>query len=137
MQEEYNNLKYDNDANYIIFRDIDLSSTGVNSDKDDSNWDPLMFSGTMLGQLNMDSSKPVTISNINVVQGSELDMQKNLGVGFFGTIASEREKYVSSKQPVTVSNIHLDKVKIDNNAESVKDTTTLISAIVGGIGSLV
>ena len=136
MQEEYNNLKYDNDANYIIFRDIDLSSTGVNSDKDDSNWDPLMFSGTMLGQLNMDSSKPVTISNINVDQDTELDMQKNLGIGFFGTIASERKNYVSSKQPVVVSNIHLDKVKIDNNAESVKDTTTLISAIVGGIGKL-
>ena len=69
----------------------------------------------MLGQLNMDSSKPVTISNINVFQDKKLDMQKNLGVGFFGTIANERENYVSSKQPVTVSNIHLDKVKIDNN----------------------
>ena len=136
MQEEYNNLKYDNDANYIIFRNIDFSSTGENSDGKDNNWDPLMFSGTMLGQLNMDSSKPVTISNINVDQDTELDMQKNLGIGFFGTIASERKNYVSSKQPVVVSNIHLDKVKIDNNAESVKDTTTLISAIVGGIGKL-
>ena len=122
--------KYTANENYIIFRNIDFSSTGENSDGNDDKWKPLMFTGTMLGQLNMDSSKPVTISNINVVQDEKLDMQKNLGVGFFGTIANERENYVSSKQPVTVSNIHLDKVKIDNNATEIKDNTTLIEGLV-------
>ena len=35
------NATYDSDANYIIFRDIDLSS---------QNWTPMMFSGNMIGE---------------------------------------------------------------------------------------
>ena len=40
LKSEYSNLKYSSDANYIIFRDIDLSNV---------DWKPLMFSGTMVG----------------------------------------------------------------------------------------
>ena len=33
LRAEYGDLKYSADANYIIFRDIDLSANGENSDK--------------------------------------------------------------------------------------------------------
>ncbi len=36
LQNEYKNYRYTSDADYIIFRDIGLSSTGENSDKKDS-----------------------------------------------------------------------------------------------------
>ena len=85
------NQKYSSNANYIIFRNIDLSS---------DNWTSLMFQGTMIGSKgdgkstlwNNDTSvidyskatdlnigdKPV-ISNVNVSQTSELDVGEQMG----------------------------------------------------------
>lgn len=40
-------LTYSADANYLIFRDIDLSKNAA--DTNNTEWTPLMFSGTMLG----------------------------------------------------------------------------------------
>ena len=40
-------LTYSADANYLIFRDIDLSKNAA--DTASTEWTPLMFSGTMLG----------------------------------------------------------------------------------------
>ena len=87
------NQTYASNANYIIFRDIDLSS---------ANWTPLTFQGTMIGAKsangekiwNDDSSaintstKP-TISNVSVMQTGKLNVGKQMGVGFFSTISSE------------------------------------------------
>ena len=45
LRAEYGDLKYSADANYIIFRDIDLSANGENSDKKDGSWTPIHLSG--------------------------------------------------------------------------------------------
>ena len=49
LKNEYGDLKYASNANYIIFRDIDLSTDGVNSNKEDDLWTPLMVSGDIKG----------------------------------------------------------------------------------------
>ena len=49
LRSEYGNLKYSSNANYIIFRDIDLSKDGVNSNQEDDLWTPLMVSGDIKG----------------------------------------------------------------------------------------
>ena len=78
------NQTYASNANYIIFRDIDLSS---------ANWTPLTFQGTMIGAKsangekiwNDDSSaintstKP-TISNVSVMQTDKLNVGEQMGV---------------------------------------------------------
>ena len=93
---------YSSNANYIIFRDIDLSG---------SNWTPLMFSGNMIGAkasnqselwLNDPSVKDYSkatsissglerpiISNVNVNQTEEMDGSNYIGIGFFATITNE------------------------------------------------
>ena len=128
------NHSYTNTENYIVFRNIDFSSNGNNSDGQDTPWNPLMFSGIMQGRLEMNPSTAVTISNINVVQSGELDMTENLGIGFFGTLASERSDYVKSKDEVLVSNINLDTITVDNQSSTVKSNFNLIGSIVEGLG---
>lgn len=127
MDIEKSGHTYSRTEKYIIFRDIDLA--GVN-------WTPLMFSGKMEGRLNMQTGVNPTISNIEVVQNGELDLEKNLGIGFFGTISSERENYVNSKGLVSVANLTLDTVHVQNNSTKIKDHTSLIEGLVGLLGGL-
>ena len=49
LEREYKDLKYSSDANYIIFRDIDLLQ-GDYSNGEDDGWTPIHFSGKMEGQ---------------------------------------------------------------------------------------
>lgn len=87
----FKNLKYTSDTNYIIFRDIDLDSNMDNVATGNGNgktsaadpWEPIMLSGNMLGRKNMQENAPVTISNVVVQQGNEINIQKTTGVGFF------------------------------------------------------
>ena len=104
MDIEDSGVTYSADANYIIFRDIDLND--LNNNAEQSNWTPLTFSGTMVGAKATGGGKlwngtagangvlansteiiaeenPV-ISNIRVGEGEE-----NLGVGFFGALVSK------------------------------------------------
>ena len=50
---------YSADANYIIFRDIDLND--LNSSAGVSNWLPLTFSGTMIGAVERYSIIPLLL----------------------------------------------------------------------------
>ena len=118
---------YSRSENYIIFRDIDLSS---------ENWEPLTFTGTMDGRKGMKTGEPVTLSNITIRQDGELDMSKNIGIGFFATLSSERENYVASKGQVSVSNLILKTVDVQNNSVAVKDTFSLLGSLVEGLGFL-
>ena len=94
LKQEYGGLKYSSNANYIIFRDIDLSKNGVNSNNEDDLWTPLMVSGDIVGaklsggetKLADENSilatgRPV-ISNVNVNQTEEMDGSKYIGIGF-------------------------------------------------------
>ena len=142
------NQKYSTNANYIIFRNIDLSN---------ENWTPLMFQGTMIGAKadgqstlwNNDTSvidyskatdlnigdKPV-ISNVNVSQTSELDVGKQMGVGFFATLSNEASDsdLGLSKGTVTVKNLKFNKINVDNETTKTKFDQTLISGLTSTLG---
>ena len=143
------NQKYSTNANYIIFRNIDLSS---------DNWTPLMFQGTMIGSKgdgkstlwNNDTSvidyskatdlnigeKPV-ISNVNVSQTSELDVGKQMGVGFFATLSNEASSsdLGLSKGTVTVKNLKFNNITVDNETTKTKFDQTLINGLIRTLGS--
>ena len=151
LQKEYSDLKYASNANYIIFRDIDLSKDGVNSNKEDDLWTPLMVSGDVIGAKLSEgqttltdgnsilaTGKPV-ISNINVNQTDEMDSTKYMGVGFFGTITNEINvnNVGVSAGTVKVSNIELKNVDVKNNTNKHKNTETLLNALTSGLGWLV
>ena len=151
LKQEYGDLKYASNANYIIFRDIDLSKDGANSNKEDDLWTPLSVSGDIIGAKLSEgqttltdgnsilaTGKPV-ISNINVHQTDEMDSTKYMGVGFFGTITNEiNVKNVGvSAGTVEVSNIELKNVDVKNNTNKHKNTETLLNALTTGLGWLV
>ena len=138
------NQKYTANANYIIFRDIDLSS---------GNWTPLTFQGTMIGaklggnaatdarlwengQI-IATDKPV-ISNVKVVQSGPLDVGKQMGVGFFSTLydeASEDDVGISKGQ-VLVSNLRFENISVDNQSTTTKYDQTLVNGLVTGLSQV-
>ncbi|OZG65192.1 hypothetical protein BHAP_0696 [Bifidobacterium hapali] len=149
---------YSADANYIIFRDIDLSSNAA--DPTNTNWTPLMFSGTMLGAVSTNSSvagtlrsaidtagtgvvdgtaKPV-ISHIVVSQpGPQLDVSVQQGVGFFASIMSKSSltgSSLGSAGTATVANLKLSDVSVTNQATESYIPTTLLGALTTAVGML-
>ena len=151
LKQEYGGLKYSSNANYIIFRDIDLSKEGVNSNKEDDLWTPLMVSGDIKGAKLADGQTKITdgktilatgkpvISNVNVNQTEAMDGSKYIGIGFFGTITNEvNVKNIGvSAGTVSVSNLELQNVNVQNNTNKHKDTQTIISGLTSGLGWLV
>lgn len=153
-------VSYAADANYIIFRDIDLGTNAA--DPTNTGWTPLMFSSIMLGAKSDAPSKagslwgcikkdgsgvadvakvanPV-ISNVNVVQSdAKLDVSKYTGIGFFGTISNKLDDKDPFAVPTkaTVSNIALEKVSVENHATEVRVDQSLISGLLGVLGSVV
>ena len=116
-------------ANYIIFRDIDLSG---------EDWKPLMFSGNMEGRLNMKEGTKPTIRNITVVQDEALKVNENIGIGFFGTITNKTsdDNIGLSGGKATVKNIILDTVSVENKTTEVNQDTSLIEGLVKIVGGL-
>lgn len=151
LKKDYGDLKYTSNANYIIFRDIDLSKDGANSNKEDDLWTPLSVSGDIIGAKLSDGQTTLTdgnsilatgrpvISNINVNQTDEMDSTKYMGVGFFGTITNEINvnKVGVSAGTVKVSNIELKNVDVKNNTKKHKNTETLLNALTTGLGWVV
>lgn len=151
LKQEYGGLKYSSNANYIIFRDIDLSKEGVNSNKEDDLWTPLMVSGDIKGAKLADGQTKITdgntilatgrpvISNVNVDQTEAMDGSKYIGIGFFGTITNEVnvKKIGVSAGTVSVSNLELQNVNVQNNTNKHKNTQTIISGLTSGLGWLV
>lgn len=148
IQREYGNIKYSSDANYIIFRDIKLTSAADG----EGNWTPLMFHGTMIGAKSENgekiwdqtgivaSGRPV-ISNITVFMDEEqkLNPDKQLGVGFFGTISSEINvnNIGISAGTTLVSNLKLDTITIKTETNQTESSETLLNIITSGTGGLV
>ena len=138
--EKQTNQKYTKNANYIIFRDIDLSG---------SNWNPLTFQGTMIGAKSnaksglwqdgsiVTSDKPV-ISNVNIIQTGSLDVGKQMGVGFFDTLSDEASDndVGLSKGLVKVSNLRFNNIKVDNQSTTTKYDQTLVNGLVSSLGQL-
>lgn len=140
IKSQYQGLKYSSDANYIIFRDINLSE-GSFSDGKDNYWDPIHFSGTMEGRKNMAEGAAPIISNIKVYKSSDdvLNLETDIGFGFFGTISNNWDSdSFTSKEQVSVKNLQLDQVTVDNNATQVNQAPgSLIEGVLGLLGGLV
>ena len=151
LRSEYGDLKYSSNANYIIFRDIDLSKEGANSNQEDDLWTPLRVSGDIIGAKIAEGQTILTdgnsilatgrpvISNININQTEEMDSTKYMGVGFFGTITNEINvnNVGISAGTVKVSNIELKNVDVKNNTNKHKNTQTLLSGLTSSLGWLV
>lgn len=131
------NQKYSANANYIIFRDIDLSS---------SNWKPLNFQGTMVGAKSTNNKiwdvgakieKPV-ISNVKVEQTKKLNVGEQMGVGFFSTISSEvsEDDIGLSKGLVQVSNINFKNITVQTSTSETYYPETLVSYLTSTLGKL-
>ena len=145
LRAEYGDLKYSADANYIIFRDIDLSANGENSDKKDGSWMPIHLYGKMEGRLNMQPGVVPTIRNVKVEQSGLLNMKTTSGIGFFGTISNKLdENTLGSAGTAVVKNIHLEQVdvnnmstEVDNNIDSlVEGLLGLLGEVLGVVGDL-
>ncbi len=150
LKKDYGDLKYASNANYIIFRDIDLSKDGVNSNKEDDLWTPLMVSGDVIGAKLSEGQTQITdgntilatgrpvISNINVNQTEKMDGSKYIGVGFFGTVTNEVNvnDIGISAGTVTVSNLELRNVDVKNNTNEHVNTQTLISGLTTLLGGI-
>ncbi|MCF2569042.1 MucBP domain-containing protein [Mediterraneibacter glycyrrhizinilyticus] len=137
LKEEYKNLKYSSNANYIIFRDIDLAS-GEFSNGSDDDWNPIMFSGNMLGRKNMQEGSPINISNVKVNQDDPISATQNIGVGFFGTISEQRTSDLVSSAGITlVKDINLSNVDVRNEAKTLHVDESLLSGLVAGVGKVV
>ena len=131
---------YSANANYIIFRDIDLGS---------SNWTPLTFQGTMIGAKSAEKGglwkdgvintigRPV-ISNVTVNQSDKINVGEQMGVGFFSTISSEvSEKDIGlSKGLVKVSNIQFDNLKVHTTTNETYYPPSLVSTLTNTLGKL-
>lgn len=138
--EKQTNQKYTKNANYIIFRDIDLSG---------SNWTPLTFQGTMIGAKSAEkgglwkdgvlntADKPV-LSNVTVDQSTKINVGEQMGAGFFSTISSEvSEKDIGlSKGLVKVSNIQFDNLTVHTTTNETYYPETLVSALTKTLGTL-
>ncbi len=138
LEREYKDLKYSSDANYIIFRDIDLLQGEYSNGKDD-NWTPIHFSGKMEGRLNMQADVSPTIKNIHVEQTGKLNLETTSGIGFFGTISNKLdENTLGSAGTAVVKNIHLEEVSVTNKSTEVDaNIDSLVEGVLGLLGGTI
>lgn len=137
LEREYKDLKYSSDANYIIFRNIDLQQGEYSNGEDDS-WTPIHFSGKMEGRLNMQPNVSPTIKNVHVEQTGKLNMETTSGIGFFGTISNKLDEgTLGSAGTAVVKNIHLEQVSVNNESVEVEENVdSLIEGVLGLLGGL-
>lgn len=125
--------KYSKDANYIIFRDIDLSKAGTNSNGEDDNWDPIdNYQGNMEGRKGMVEGQSITISHINISQANPVDQdnQAEYGIGFFRNLTTSYSTSLTiSQNPITVKNITLSDVTVSTTTTKVKQNVSLIGSV--------
>ena len=125
--------KYSKDANYIIFRDIDLSKAGTNSNGEDDNWDPIdNYQGNMEGRKGMVEGQSITISHINISQANPVDQdnQAEYSIGFFRNLTTPYSTSLTiSQNPITVKNITLSDVTVSTTTTKVKQNVSLIGSV--------
>ena len=143
-------LTYSADANYIIFRDIDLSQR-VAGEPDGNLWTPLTFSGTMTGakagdggKIWDDTAKAIqatgkpTIAHVTVNHAdTKLDTSAYTGIGFFSTLTNRTNNVGMNVGRASVSNLIFDGTSVTSNASEVKRDASLIESLTGILGGLV
>ncbi len=136
--------KYSNKANYIIFRDIDLAN---------AKWEPLEFSGNMIGAkstngeklwdetgTNITSTQRPVISNIRISQDKPRKSDETMGIGFFSTIESKPMligSSLASPDQVVVQNLILSEISVTNIQTKVNNDPSILGTLVGGLGTIV
>ena len=136
LKREYQDLKYSSDANYIIFRDIDLLQGDYSNGKDDD-WTPIHFSGKLEGRLNMQAGIVPTISNIHIEQTGLLNMETTSGIGFFGTISNKIDDNLVSAGTAVIKDIHLDQINVRNESTKVDpNVDSIVEGVLGLLGGL-
>ena len=142
-------LTYSADANYIIFRDIDLSQK-VAGEPDDGLWTPLTFSGTMTGAKAGDGGKiwddaataiqatgKPTIAHVTVNHAdTKLDTSAYTGIGFFSTLTNRTDSVGMNAGQASVSNLIFDGTSVTSNASEVKRDASLINTLTGILSGL-
>lgn len=137
-------LNYTSNANYIIFRDIDVSSGG--------DWTPLMFEGVLIGAKasgnetiwdekgsEITATESPRIIGVNVDVTGVLDTSKYAGVGFFGTISSKMNpsNLGLSGGTTIVDNITLVAPQVNNQATGFEDLPdNLVEWLLSLLGNL-
>ena len=152
-------LTYSADANYLIFRDIDLSKNAA--DTASTEWTPLMFSGTMLGAVSNSAdavaslwkavgadgasvehttaARPVISHVVVNQQGKQLDVSKQQGIGFFASITNKtvmNNTSLGSAGTAVVSNLKLQDVSVTNQASKSYIPPTLLGTLTSAVGGL-
>lgn len=152
-------LTYSADANYLIFRDIDLSKNAA--DTASTEWTPLMFSGTMLGAVSNSAdavaslwkavgadgasvehttaARPVISHVVVNQQGKQLDVSKQQGIGFFASITNKtvmNNTSLGSAGTAVVSNLKLQDVSVTNQASKSYIPLTLLDTLTSAVGGL-
>lgn len=152
-------LTYSADANYLIFRDIDLSKNAA--DTASTEWTPLMFSGTMLGAVSNSAdavaslwkavgadgasvehttaARPVISHVVVNQQGKQLDVSKQQGIGFFASITNKtvmNNTNLGSAGTAVVSNLKLQDVSVTNQASKSYIPPTLLGTLTSAVGGL-
>lgn len=155
-------VTYSTDANYIIFRDIDLGGQT-------NPWKPLMFNGTMTGLkstdgklwndastalIDADAAHRPEISNVFVdtdmiytdnMEGSvsanghhKLRINDFIGVGFFATITNKNNSKVFgvAGEQAVVQNIDLNNVHVENKASEAMIDQSLLDQVTKGLGTV-
>ena len=138
IKSKYDDLQYTANANYIIFRNIDLKQGEFSNGKDDP-WNPINISGKFEGELGLQEGEKATISNIHVHQTGELDPSTTRGIGFFGSISSQRDEndIGISKGTTIVEGIHLENVTVQNESMTVKKVEhSLVEILLGTVGGV-
>lgn len=142
-------LTYSADANYIIFRDIDLSQK-VAGEPEDNLWTPLTFSGTMTGAKAGDGGKiwddaataiqatgKPTIAHVTVNHAdTKLDTSAYTGIGFFSTLTNRTDNVGMNTGQASVSNLIFDGTSVTSNASEVKRDPSLINTLTGILSGL-
>ena len=125
--------KYSKDANYIIFRDIDLSKEGTNSNGEDDDWNPIdNYQGNMEGRKGMVEGQNIIIRHINISQATSVDQDKQAeyGIGFFRNLTTPYSTSLTiSQNPITVKNITLSDVTVSTTTTKVKQNISLIGSV--------
>ena len=152
-------LTYSADANYLIFRDIDLSKNAA--DTASTEWTPLMFSGTMLGAVSNSAdavaslwkavgadgasvehttaARPVISHVVVNQQGKQLDVSKQRGIGFFASITNKtvmNSNSLGSAGTAVVSNLKLQDVSVANHTSESYIPETLLDMLISAVGGL-
>ena len=144
LKDEYKDLKYSSDANYIIFPRHLTCLRGEYSNGEDDLWTPIHLSGKMEGRLNMkETTEPNSKPTIRKCQGGA-EWSSQYGDHKWHRFLLELSRIswmkntLGSAGTAVVKNIRLEQVDVNNMSTEVDpNVDSLIEGVLGLLGGLV